>query len=145
MLPTYPLPLHHSWPLFDRSRRFDLGLVLDEGDDLPPVDGGSWHCRLADQRLRWATPVYDLFGLPHGAAVDRDDIVALYADHSRAAMERLRAYAIRHCRGFTIDVELRPATSEGARWMRIIAAPVCVDRNVVAIEGVKLDVGALYR
>ena len=25
MQPRYPLPLHHSWPLYERARHFDLG------------------------------------------------------------------------------------------------------------------------
>ena len=143
MLPTEPLPLHHSWPLAERSMRFDLGLV----HDTPAIAAGApgtWHCDLAGDRLTWSDAVYDLFGLPRGVRVARHDAVALYAERSRAAMERLRHHAIRHRRGFTIDVELRPATG-GPRWMRLMAAPVCSGAAVTALEGVKLDVTALYR
>ncbi|MFS0771802.1 hypothetical protein [Sphingomonas sp. 1P08PE] len=59
-------------------------------------------------------------------------------------MERLRGYAIRHRRGFTIDVELRTPAS-GARWMRLIGAPVCVEGRVVRLEGLKQDIGCRYR
>lgn len=143
MLPTEPLPLHHSWPIADRSLHFDLGLA----HDVPPMVSdapGSWRCELAGQALTWSDAVYDLFGLPRGASVTRREAVALYAEESRAAMERLRRYAIRHRRGFTLDVELRPASGM-ARWMRLMAAPVCTGATVTAIEGVKHDVTALYR
>jgi hypothetical protein len=56
--------------------------------------------------------------------VTRDETVALYCEGSRAAMEKLRAYAIKHRRGFTLDVEIKPAQAP-QRWMRLIAAPVC--------------------
>lgn len=66
----------------------------------------------------------------------RDEAVALYAEDSRAVMEKLRAYAIRHRRGFTLDVEIRPATAP-RRWMRLIAAPVLAGDNIVRLQGLK--------
>ncbi len=146
MNPTEPLPLHHSWPVLDRYQQFDLGLVHDgEGPAAAAADAriGHWSCELADQQLRWSAPVFDLFGLPRNATTTRDETIALYAERSRAAMERLRAYAIRHRRGFTLDVELRPATG-GPRWMRLTAAPVCVGHRVVRLHGSKQDITALY-
>ncbi|MFS0736456.1 hypothetical protein ABC347_05345 [Sphingomonas sp. 1P06PA] len=145
MLPREPLPINHSWPLFERDARFDHGMTFDlkalaeaqlgSGPaHVPPV--GHWSCDLRDQSLSWTDAVYDIFGLPRGAPVKRSESVALYSEPSRAVMERLRAYAIRHRRGFTLDVALRPA-SGGTRWMRLIAAPVCVGREVIRLEGIK--------
>ena len=94
-------------------------------------------CDLGDDSLIWSGGVYDIFGLPRGAAVSRDEAVALYAEDSRARMERLRSYAIRHRRGFTIDAEIRPASGQ-VRWMRLIAAPVCEGERVVRLHGLKL-------
>jgi hypothetical protein len=51
-------------------------------------------------------------------------------------MERLRAYAIKHRRGFTLDAEIRPSLT-GSRWMRLIAAPVCDGDRVVRLHGLK--------
>lgn len=145
MLPTYPLPLHHSWALADRHRRFDAGLLLDGIPAVPASAHATWRCRLVDEWISWSDPVFRFFGLPVDAAITRPEIIGFYAEPSRAALERLRSHAIRHRRGFTLDVELRPATSAGLRWMRIIAAPVCAGGQVTAIEGIKLDVSALYR
>lgn len=158
----YPLPLHHSWPLFERPRHFDLGWV-DRASVRPPAraaDGvslafaaapdaasdaeaalaqrgiGAWHCDLADDRLTWSDTVYDLFGIARGANVSRGATVAVYREASRAAMERLRAHAIAHRRGFTLDVEIGPAGA-ASRWIRLIAAPVCDGDTVVALHGYK--------
>jgi PAS domain-containing protein len=87
--------------------------------------------------LIWSGGVYDIFGLPRDASVSRDESVALYAEDSRAAMERLRAHAIKHRRGFTLDAEIRPANG-ASRWMRLIAAPVCEGGRVVRLHGLKL-------
>ena len=54
-------------------------------------------------------------------------------------MERLRAHAIKHQRGFTLDVEINPATG-GRRWMRLIGAPVCEGGRAVRLHGLKLIV-----
>jgi hypothetical protein len=52
-------------------------------------------------------------------------------------MERLRAHAIKHRRGFTLDAEIRPAVG-GTRWMRLIAAPACIGDEAVRLHGLKL-------
>lgn len=150
MRPTEPLPLHHSWPLAERQRHFDLGCAFA----CPPLDStlfaaspedrqelarrgvGLWECDLSDNSLTWSGEVYDIFGLPRDAKVGRRDAVALYSEDSRAVMERLRAYAIKHRRGFTLDAEIRPALT-GSRWMRLIAAPVCEGGRVVRLHGLK--------
>jgi PAS domain-containing protein len=144
-----PLPLNHSWPLYELSQHFELGCVLSSAvTDLvqPAVVGelgihhaGCWECDLSDNSLIWSGGVYDIFGIPRGANISRDEIVTLYVEESRAAMERLRSYAIRHKRGFTLDVAIRPVVG-GQRWMRLIGAPVCKGDRVVALHGLKLIV-----
>jgi PAS domain-containing protein len=147
MKPTIPFPLNHSWPLYDAPRHFDLGLILNSAvtDAIEPTEvgglgfqhSGCWECDLADNSLTWSGGVYDIFGLPRGAKVSRDEAVALYCEESRAAMERLRTYAIRHRRGFTLDVEIRPAVGTN-RWIRLIAAPICDNERTVRLHGLKL-------
>ncbi|WP_428630924.1 hypothetical protein [Sphingopyxis sp.] len=154
MKPTHPLPVHHSWPLYERERYFELGRLhgagtLDAVADIADLSAndwseraqaGWWECDLTDDnRLSWSNEVYDIFGLPRGAAVTRAESVALYGDGSRAAMEKLRAYAIKHRRGFTVDVEIKPVTAS-PRWMRLIAAPLCVDERIVKLHGLKFIV-----
>ena len=152
MRQNHPLPIYHSWPLYERARHFELGqlhdydaglAIVDAGQRLPPgfSTPGEWSCELADNRLTWSPEVYAIFGLPDGARVSRDETVALYCEGSRAAMETLRAYALRHRRGFTLDAELAPV-SGARRWMRLIAAPVWEGREIVRLQGLKLLVPA---
>lgn len=152
---THPLPVHHSWPLYERERYFELGQIhgvdpLDSVCDLADAVAraprerprlGQWECDLRDNRLSWSSEVYDIFGIPRGWAVTRSEAVALYGEDSRSAMEKLRAYAIKHRRGFTLDVEIRPDRAE-RRWMRLIAAPVCLGDEVVRLQGLKFIVPA---
>ncbi|MBL8650871.1 MAG: hypothetical protein JNL35_10780 [Sphingopyxis sp.] len=155
MRQTHPLPIHHSWPLHDRARQFALGQLLDHhplDTELATADAiaaalpggvriGEWSCDLADNGLHWSGEVYRLFGLPDAAAVTRDETVALYCEPSRAAMERLRAYAIRHRRGFTLDAEIQPMQGP-RRWMRLVAAPICEGDAVVKLQGLKIELPA---
>ena len=146
---TEPLALHHSWPIFEQARHFDLGCVLSSAvtDIIEPAQVGTlglhhaglWECDLSDNSLIWSGGVYDIFGLPRNAKITRDEIVALYREESRAAMERLRAHAIKHRRGFTLDVEINSVT-DGRRWMRLIGAPVCEEGRAVRLHGLKLIV-----
>ena len=127
-------PVLESWPLSEQSRHFDLGLVLNSAvTDIigPPEVGalgihhsGCWECNLADNSLTWSGGIYDIFGLPRGLPVSRDEAVSFYSEESRAALEKLRSYAIREGRGFTLDVQIRPAVG-GTRRVRIIGAPIC--------------------
>ncbi|HEX7858093.1 MAG TPA: PAS domain-containing protein [Sphingobium sp.] len=150
-----PLPLYHSWPLFEAPERFAVGGLLPP-DRLPspaaltPVEDmlaargiGVWECNLADNALLWTSGVYDLFGLPRGVVIERALSVSLYRPDSRRAMETLRAHTIRYKRGFTVDAELRGADG-GERWMRLSAVPVLDNGKVVRLCGVKIDVTAEY-
>jgi len=146
---TQPYELKHSWPLWERPRHFELGHVLNsritdivepaEVGDLGVHHAGCWECDLSDNSLIWSGGVYDIFGLPRGVHIVREEATALYSEDSRAKMERLRAYAIRHCRGFTIAVQIRPAIG-GWRWVRLIGAPDCVNNRAVRLHGLKLIV-----
>lgn len=149
MRPTEPLPLYHSWPLASADQQFDLGMIDDRPSaaTLPPMETagiGRWHCDLPDDSVRWSPLVHDLFGIPRGASPTRRDALRLYDEASRAAMERLRSHALRHRRGFTLDIRIVPDAG-AARWLRLIAAPVCDDDRVTAITGTKHDVSRLYR
>lgn len=142
------LALDHSWPLYERDRHFALGATFEVGaggfpaavadhPDLARMGIGLWTCDFADgDTLTWTSAVYDIFGLPRGAVLSRVEAAALYVEDSRAKMERLRAHAIRHKRGFTLDAEIRPA-SGAVHYMRLIAAPVCERGKVVRLQGVK--------
>ena len=144
---TAPLELHHSWPLFQAPRQFELGFVLSSAviDAIAPSEvgalgihhAGCWECDLSDNKLTWSGGVNDIFGLPRGAQLTRNEALSFYAEHSRAALERLRSYAIRHKRGFTLDIELRPA-SGGSRWVRLISAPVYENGRAVRLHGLKI-------
>ncbi|MCI4590631.1 diguanylate cyclase [Sphingobium sp. BYY-5] len=142
MRPIEPLPLHHSWPLADLREHLspvllDPAIARNEAA-LAERGLGLWHCDLADNRLRWTAGVYDLFGLERASIVPRPLAVSLYAPDSRDPMERLRAYAIRHKRGFTLDVDIHRAGGAGPCAMRLVAAPVLDGRgHVVALRGVK--------
>ena len=146
MKATEPLPLFHSWPIFESGQRFDLGYLLDLAplprfgpsydQQLVARGIGQWECDLADNKLTWSDGVYDIFGLPRGARLERDETVGFYREASRVIMERLRAYSIVHQRGFTVDVQIQPARGERL-WMRLIGAPVREGDRVVGLRGLK--------
>jgi PAS domain-containing protein len=146
--PTEPLQLHHSWPLREEARRFEQGWILSsaaidmlepgEVGALAPSHAGYWECDLADNSLSWTGGIYDIFGLPRLARISRDDAAAFYVEESRAAMEKLRAHAIKHRRGFTLDAQVRAAATGERRWMRLVAAPVCKGGRVTRLRGIKL-------
>jgi hypothetical protein len=143
------LELRCTWPIFEKARHFELGSLLscavihriepEHVGQLGISHAGCWECDLGDESLTWSGGVYDIFGLPRGAAISRDDAAALYSEESRAAMERLRSYAVRHRRGFTLDAEIRPAIG-GRRTMRLIAYPVVEGGHTVRLQGLKMIV-----
>ena len=160
---TEPLALYHSWHLYEQERRFELGCILDSrateaigltsAEELARQGIGQWHCDLADNSLTWSDAVYDIFEMPRGARVTRDETVALFCEDSRAAMERLRAYAIKHHRGFTLDAEIRPSGNKSpldaadcgpavGQWPRCAPAWAEADYSVQAIASVLGSTGS---
>lgn len=147
MKPTDQLTLYNSWPLGEQARHFDLGAILSsavtdvvrpaEAGELGLLHAGCWECDLSDNSLVWSGGVYDIFGLPRGAQVSREKAIVFYSERSRAALERLRAHAIRHKRGFTLDAEICPAVG-GSRWMRVIGVPIYENNIAVRLHGLKL-------
>jgi PAS domain-containing protein len=142
MRPVEPSPLLHCWPNYDRQHRFVLGRILDPSVTLLEAPGpgpgaiGRWECDLATNRLTWSDEVYDIFGLPRGGRVSRDEAVSFYCEHSRAVMEGLRAHAIRQQQGFILDAEIRPGHGE-RRWMRLIGLPIFENGIVTRLRVLK--------
>lgn len=140
--------LGRNWPVREQQSHFDLGHVLNcavaeaigpvEVGALGPHHAGLWECDLSDNSLIWSGGVYDIFGLERGVAVTRDLALSLYADESRAKLERLRAHAIRNNLGFTLDIEIRAAAVGQRRRLRIIGAPVFVGEVAVRLHGLKI-------
>ena len=100
---------------------------------------GVWECDLANNALTWTDGVYDLFEMPRGAALDREETAALYHPESRAEMERLRAEAIRTCGSFTLDAQFTTAKGN-VRWMRLSADIECENGVALRIFGSKQDI-----
>lgn len=145
-----PIPLFDKGPLLERTRQFELGCIFDAaGANLTDVairrvlgqtNAGWWECELANDQLTWTAGVYDIFGLPQGAHVTRDEAVRLYTEDSRAVMERLRRYAIGRRSGFIMDARIRPASGAPERWMRLIGVPFLEDGLTARLHGLKLIV-----
>lgn len=131
MFSPQPLPLQFSWPLSERTERVDSWRT-DAG-----MTGGRWSFDLISGEMLWDRGVYELFGFPPEAQITRRSAADCYVGESRAAMEQLRAHAIAHHRGFTLDVEIAPANGAPLRMMRLTAAPVCIYRRAIRLEGVK--------
>jgi len=91
--------------------------------------------------LSWTEAVYDIFDLPRGIPVRREDIVELYEDDSRQQMERLRREAIRAGGSFSMEARIRSATG-ARRWMRLSASVVRDQNRSLRLFGVKQDITA---
>jgi len=123
------------------ARAFADGYVFRTTPDMARArrdpDNGYWHCDVADQdSLTWTEKVYELFGLPVGATVDREWAVAQYSDQSREALARVRKFGLNRDFGFILDAEITPEGA-AARWIRVLAVPILADGRVVALHGVK--------
>jgi len=106
--------------------------------DQPDPEIGYWHCDIAhDDRLTWSEKVYELFGLPNGALVDRDWAVTRYSELSKSALERVRNYALSRKFGFIIDAEISPEQAGENRWIRVLAVPILSRGRVAAVHGLK--------
>ncbi|MET3711132.1 PAS domain-containing protein [Sphingomonas trueperi] len=115
-----------------------LGTGLRAGDPLIPLPA-AWECDLATNGLRWSPGVYDLFGIPRGAPLTRDEVVAMYTPESQALLRAVRDRAVAEGASFTIDVAIR--RRDGAlRKMRLTADVEFENGRPVRLYGTKQDV-----
>ncbi|MBA4759045.1 ATP-binding protein [Sphingosinicella sp.] len=138
MQPAQSDLLHENAPhtLDSRSVEF-LRKVYLRTSELGRI--GVWECDLASEALIWTDTVYDLFDLPRGSLVCRENILCYYEPNSRREMERLRAQAIDQCSTFTVDVAIR--THKGnARWIRITGDVEQIAGKAARIFGTKQDI-----
>lgn len=100
---------------------------------------GVWECELASEALTWTDAVYDMFELPRQSKLDRASTLERYEPNCRRELEKLRAEAIEHCSGFTVDVSLRSREGE-IRWIRITGDVEQDNGRAVRIFGTKQDI-----
>lgn len=118
--------------------RPDVGRVLR---NLERAGIGLFECNLKTEALSWTRGVYSIFGLSAQDLVHRAEVIELYDEESRDALERLRSGAILRAGSFTLDARItRPDGAE--RWMRIVAGVECENGRPVRLSGTKHDITA---
>ena len=150
MIASSVFGIREAWPLREQARRLDVGHVLNCAvtDCLRPEIAGAlqahhaglFECKLDDGSLIWSGGAYDLFGLERGTSITRGQAVRHYLEDSQAALERLRAHAIRFEQGFTLDAEIRAAAVGEVRRIRVIAVPLFENGTAVSLHGVKIPI-----
>lgn len=100
---------------------------------------GVWEFDLVTEKLTWTDTVYDLFEIPRGTVLNREDTLKYYDERSLRQMEQLRSEAIRSGSGFAMDIVIR--TASGAdRCIRLTADIEQENGKSVRIFGTKQDV-----
>jgi hypothetical protein len=135
-------PLLEQLFFTEPAGRFALGHVIRSGQEVATADEilacndtGHWRCDINDHnRLTWSDKVYELFGMPVGTQVERDQAVARYCEHSKGVLERLRAFAINRKCGFILDAAIHPNEKDN-RWIRVLAVPILENDRVVGLQG----------
>lgn len=100
---------------------------------------GVWQCDLSDESLQWTDGVYDIFELPRGSPVTREQILPLYTEASRERLKLVRSRAIATCTDFMLDAEIITARGN-RRWMRLTGTVESKDGVATRIFGMKQDI-----
>ena len=128
--------------LSEPAGRFALGHVFSGGKAFVELTGanrgiGHWRCDITDDnRLTWSMKVYELFGIPAGTQVKREEAVSHYSEQSKSVLERLRAFAINRKCGFILDALISTDGSSN-QWIRLMAFPIVNAGRVVGLQGLK--------
>lgn len=100
---------------------------------------GLWTFVAPRSELTWTNGVYDLFELPRGSKIRREDIVAMYEPDSRQEMEFLRSQALATGGDFAFDAAIITARGR-RRWIRITASAERLGGDAARLFGVKQDI-----
>jgi diguanylate cyclase (GGDEF)-like protein/PAS domain S-box-containing protein len=137
MSQTLPRPRFEDRAATAHVTRTGSLALYEQATSLLPI--GAWSCDLHSDDLAWTGGVFDLFGLPRDAQVERRDIVGMYAEDSREILEQRRSRAIATRGGFTMDARIvRP--DGRVRWMRITAATHVSNGRSRTLYGMKQDI-----
>jgi PAS domain-containing protein len=104
-----------------------------------PAKCGIWECHLPFDTLTWSDEVYDLFELPRGFRISREETIGFYTAESRDILEEVRARALRDGAPFTLDAEIITALGK-PRWLRITAQIEFIHGAPVRLFGTKQDI-----
>eukprot|EP01035_Chromulina_nebulosa_P031516 gene31516-42017_t len=100
---------------------------------------GLWECELPSERLTWTGGTYDIFGLPRGSSIERQEALGMYASDSLDHLIRSRAMAIAAQTGFELEAKIE--TPQGQeRWIRITASVESAEGHPVRLFGFKQDI-----
>ena len=97
---------------------------------------GAWECNLESNHLCWTPGTFDLFGIPRGSAVRREEVLEQYEADSRTQLETARGEAIRNGSGFSIEVDIFTRAATKNR-LRINAAVEMSNGTPLRILGTK--------
>ena len=100
---------------------------------------GVWECSLPDQSLIWTDQVYEIFEIPPGSPLTREQILKFYSPSSLKTLEEVRSKAIAERGGFNLDTEITTAKGR-RRWIRLTATVECEHGVPVRIFGMKQDI-----
>lgn len=115
--------------------------LLDSIKTLPANTAkvGIWQCQLPFETLTWTSAVYDLFELPRGFRVTREEALGFYTSESRELLEVIRTRAIQDGTGFALDAEIMTALGK-KRLMRVTAIVEYEIDRPIRIWGTKQDI-----
>lgn len=109
--------------------------------EAPLALAAAWCCDLSDGSLTWTSGVFDLFGIPRGTAVEREQTREMYCEESRELLDRLRADALANCGSFTFEARIHRLDGE-MRWMRVTADVAVKAGRARHLYGTKQDITA---
>jgi diguanylate cyclase (GGDEF)-like protein len=100
---------------------------------------GTWECDLRTETLQWSGGTYDMFDIPRGSPLVRNQALRCYPEQSLKALETIRTRAIAQRTDFNLDTEI--VTAKGSRrWIRITAMVECAGIRPIRLFGIKQDI-----
>ena len=102
---------------------------------------GVFRCDLPFDIIAWSTGVYDIFEIPRGFRITREECLGFYTEESRRRLETVRTLAIQEGGGFTLDAEILTALGK-TRWIRINATVEYENGAPARLFGTKRDITA---
>ncbi|MGH6681325.1 MAG: diguanylate cyclase domain-containing protein [Bradyrhizobium sp.] len=100
---------------------------------------GTWECNLSTETLQWSPGTYDMFDIPRGSPLVRNQTLACYPAKALEMLEAIRSRAIEQRTDFNLDAEI--VTAKGnRRWIRITAMVECAGTRPIRLFGLKQDI-----
>lgn len=105
---------------------------------------GHWRMDMKTMKSSWSGMIYEIHELPLDSSTGADDILPYYHPESRELVLETVRKSLKEKRPFAFEGKLNTKTGR-EKWVKTYGSPTIVDGEIIALEGILVDITELKK